>query len=218
MLGDLTADNEGCLSSTMCDSNPAPISTTPGSEEGFAPLDYTVATQCAYSSTLTHTSNAKQGLLAQGQLGNLKGIGLNEWVARKMEGVVEGQQVTKGSELVAMPVRTLSLSTASWPTSTAPHNFNSALSSTTPTPSSPNMVNNASNTSLSMYNAHTISPLAQPPDHHKYLGSLHACPPTPFFLKQPCSSLLPPFHQPILNHDSADFDAADFDFNFEFFF
>jgi len=79
--------------------------------------------------------------------------------------------------------------------------------------SSPSSVNNTSDTSPSMYNAHTISPLAQPPDHYKYLGSLHACPPTPFFLKQPCSSLLPPCCQPILNHDS-----ADFDFNFEFFF
>ena len=39
----------------------------------FAPLDCTVAVQHAYSSTLAHTSNAGQGLLAQGQLGNLKG-------------------------------------------------------------------------------------------------------------------------------------------------
>ena len=54
----------------------------------FTPLDCTVAAQHAYSSTLTHTSNAGQGLLAQGQLGNVKGnkdVGPNELAQLRLE-------------------------------------------------------------------------------------------------------------------------------------
>ena len=71
-----TVSKEDGLPSSMLDIMPtnlqrSPLTTETCLDKVFALLDCTVATQCAYSSASTHTGNAGQGLLAQGQLGSL---------------------------------------------------------------------------------------------------------------------------------------------------
>ena len=66
------------------------------------------------------------------------------------------------------------------------------------------MMDDTSDTSLSMHNTPLVPSPAPSHNLNQCPVSLHSCPPTPS-LEQQCVSLSPPFHQSILDDDSADF-------------
>ena len=76
----------------------SPLTMETCSDKVFAPPDCTVAAQCACSSASTHAGYVGQGLLAQGQLGDLKDsvkvVGTSEQVAADVEVVDEGPGFT----------------------------------------------------------------------------------------------------------------------------
>ena len=77
------------------------------SDKVFAPPDCTVVAQCVYSSASTHAGYAGQGLLAQGQLGNLKDsvkvVGTSEQVTGDVEVVDEGPGFTMAPSSPSSP-------------------------------------------------------------------------------------------------------------------